>query len=384
MDSARNNLLQQREQWRSAEMSLITDVVQAYTSVRQNEARVRLGAQNLENSRRSYLENQVKYEVGTTTVTDLKNAEAQYARQESTYLQQQVNLTNSRTSYLTTVGKMPESLQQEPDIASFLPKSFEEAYMIAQQNSPTIRQAYLNERNAAIALANAKAAYRPSANFNVGTNFAIGSRRFGNNAACNSAPCFENTTGSLTASVGITAPIWPGRAQASQVRTQEESYRAAQNTLDNARRTLYRTVSNGWNNLENARRQVEVQQKSVEAQRTSTLGEIEQNTQGITTLSQRLISEANLASAEQNAIDAQFSLFTTGVTFLQTIGTLSLDTFGVTGIDRYDPSEHFEQVNGRGTSGWAEWVENLDRTFGVRPPAYVPVPGEVIPEFERP
>ena len=365
-------------------MNLINSVVSAYTAVRQNEARVRLGAQSLENQRRSFNESQVKYDVGTETVTSLRLAEATYARQEATYLGQQNTLANSRTQYLTVVGKMPESLDQEPDIAAFLPKSFEVAYRLAQQNSPTIRNAYLSERSSAIALANAKTAYRPSASFNVGTQSSISSRRFGSDASCSAAPCFENLNSSVTASVSISAPLWPGRATNSNLRTAEENYRAAQNTLDNARRALYQRILTDWNNLENDRRQITVQATALEAQKVATEGAIEQNIQGITILTDRLRYEEQLASAEQSAVDANFRLFSTAITLLQDVGTLSLETLGVTGIDLYDPNEHFEEVNGRALTGWADWVEGLDRRLGVTAPGYVPQPGEALPEFQRP
>lgn len=380
MDQARNTLMTQRENWRAAEMAMLSSVVRAYTGVRQAEGAYKVGQDSLTIQKKAADDAQARYDVGTQTISELKNTQATFAGQQAQVLTQQNSLQQARNVYLTAIGQLPGTLSQEPDISPFLPKSFEEAYRIAQQNSPTIRNAYLAERQAAIALANARAPYRPSATFNL-------SNSFGSRANFSDRPSsigFDTTTGSVTATLGFNIPLWPGRATNSTLRSAEESYRSAQYTLDLARRTLYQNISQDWNNLENNRRQLEVQTIQVEARRVSQAGYQEQYTQGAANLTDKLNADQALASAEQTYLVAGFTLFNSGVTLLQDLGVLTAETFGVTGIDKFDPTEHFERINGRGSGMWAEWVEGIDRRFGVRAPEYVPQPGEVIPEFVRP
>ncbi|MEI7931589.1 MAG: TolC family protein [Alphaproteobacteria bacterium] len=117
MDSARNTLMTQRENWRAAEMNLLSTVVNAYTGVRQAEAAYNVGLSSLAIQKKAADDSQAKYEVGTSTISDLKTTQANLAAQQASVLTQQNALVQARNTYLTAVGQLPGTLSQEPEPA---------------------------------------------------------------------------------------------------------------------------------------------------------------------------------------------------------------------------------------------------------------------------
>src|SRR4051812_10253273 len=86
MESARISLLQARETYENSEQTLIQSVVTAYTDVRKAVAQLDIAQQGLANAQKSLEEAQVKYDVGSATVTDRARAEAQVASSQSSLI----------------------------------------------------------------------------------------------------------------------------------------------------------------------------------------------------------------------------------------------------------------------------------------------------------
>ena len=380
VDSQTDALLSLREGLRSSEQTLLQQVVNAYTGVRNAERQVTISQQQLQSVGESLDQAKAKFQAGAATITDQALAESRVAQSQTSLTTAQNNLNNARITYLTVIGQMPGTLQQEPTIAASLPATKEAAYEIAQRNSPTLRQAYLTERQSALAVVTARAAKRPTVSLSTGPSLGDTVRFPG---APNSVFGLSTATGTWTSSVRLSMPIYPGRTTESTIRSAEETNRQDGIRSEQARRTLNQQVNTAWNALIAARAQKASQTEAVRAQTLATEGTIEQYKQGLSTALDQLNSQLDLRTTQQALVNAEFSEYTAGVSLLVAMGQISPETFGAT-VEAYDPLEHFNQINGNADLPWMSFVENLDRSMGAPVRAYTPAPGEIVPDFKAP
>ena len=377
MDSQRDSLLSARESLRTTEQTLLQQVVSAYTGVRSAEQQLVIAQAQLDSNKEAYNQATAKFQAGAATRTDQAQAESRVAQSQTSLTSAQNTLANARITYLTVIGQMPGTLAEQPALDSALPASEAAAYAIAQQNSPTLRQAYLQERISAEAIVTAKAAYRPTVTLNTGPTFSDTARFPGVGFG------YGNTSGQWASSLTMSVPIYPGRTTASSVRSAEETNASDRISIESARRTLNQQINTAWNALVAARSQMISQTQAVTAQTLTTEGTIEQFKQGLSTSLDELNAQLELATAQQALVTAKFAEYNAGVALLVAMGQISPDTFGAK-VENYDPLAHFNQINGSADLPWTPLIENLDRIGTQPPPAYVPAPGEVVPQFKAP
>ncbi len=377
MDSQRDSLLSARESLRSIEQTLLQQVVTAYTGVRSAEQQLVIAQADLDSNKEAYNQATAKFQAGAATRTDQAQAESRVAQSQTSLTSAQNTLANARITYLTVIGQMPGTLQEQPLLDSALPASEKAAFDIAVQNSPTLRQAYLQERISAEGIVTAQSAYRPTVTLNTGPTVGDTARFPGVGFG------YGNTTGQWATSLTMSVPIYPGRTTASNVRTAQESNASDRLAIDQARRTLNQQINTAWNALVAARAQKISQTEAVTAQTLTTEGTIEQFKQGLSTSLDELNAQLELATAQQALVTAKFAEYNAGVALLVAMGQISPETFGAK-VDAYDPTAHFNQINGSADLPWTPLIENLDRIGVPPPPPYVPAPDEVVPQFKAP
>lgn len=371
MEAQRASLLSSREGLRSIEQRVLQQVVQAYTDVRRAQQQLDIAKEQVEVLVRQKDEAKARFEVGANTITDVAQAESRLATARTQLTSAQNTLDNARAQYLTVIGKNPEDLAPEPSLASVLPASLDEAFSVAQTNSPALRQAYLSERQTAAQISAAKAAWRPNVTVRVGPSY---TNNFGTGIL--------GPTGALTTSGTISIPLYPGRTTASTVRSAEETHRQSEIEIETQLRTLNQSVTQAWNALVAARSQIQSQQEAVRATQLASQGTREEQQVGLRTTLDVLNAEQELRQAEQGLVNAQFQEYTAATALLQAMGVLSPRTFGAD-VEIYDPADHFDEING-GAAIFAPVVESLDR-IGAAPIApYKPTAGEVVPDFTAP
>jgi outer membrane protein len=365
-------LQSQREALRQAEMTMIVSVVNAYTEVRRLEDTLRISRENVAVLQRQREEAQARFEVGQQTRTDVAQAESRLAGARTQLTTAENNLNNARERYRTVVGRMPEQLAPEPNLAQAVPPSRDQAFLVAEQNSPTLRQAYLDERASAAQIAVARAERRPQVRFQTGINADT------SNTAL--AGGFSSTDAALTTGITLSVPLYTGLTTSSTIRSAQESNRRDNITIEARRRTLNETVIQQYNAVVANRANIVSQEEAVRAAQLAYEGTREEQQVGLRATLDVLNAEQDLRLAQQQLINAKFAEYTSMVGLLNAMGTLTPEIFGAE-VDTYDPKAHFEEVNNFSLP-WEPLVKQIDRIGAPAIPDRAPLPGENIPRQE--
>ena len=134
------SLLAQRESLRQAEAALVQNVIEAYIGVRRAEQTLNIVKESNAVLQRQRDEAQAKFEVGSSTRTDLAQADSRLASARTSLTNAQASLDNAKAQYRTIVGQSPGVLEPEPSLAPLLPESPEVAFRAAQEDNPAIRE----------------------------------------------------------------------------------------------------------------------------------------------------------------------------------------------------------------------------------------------------
>ncbi|MGJ3628261.1 TolC family protein [Sphingomonas sp. MMS24-JH45] len=102
---------------------------------------------SVESYTRQVQQAQARERAGDLTRTDIAQATAQLEIVRTQLLQVQANLESSRARFATVVGRVPGVLAPELQLPG-VPGSLDLAYNVAENESPTLWQAILNERAA--------------------------------------------------------------------------------------------------------------------------------------------------------------------------------------------------------------------------------------------
>jgi len=362
-----------REDLRRVEMSVIQNVVQVYTAVRRAEQQLAITRENVAVLQRQREEAQARFEVGNQTRTDVAQAESRLAQARSSLTSAQNTLDNARAQYRTVVGRMPEQLQPEPVLTSYLPASQALAFQTAEQNNPTLRTAYLRERQSAAGVVSAKAARRPQ--ITVGANLSANET----NSAFARQSGFDFGSGFGT-SARLSIPLYTGLTTSSTIRSAQETNRSDNIAIESQRRTLNQTVTESWNALVAARATVISQEEAVRASRLAVEGTREEQQVGLRTTLELLNAEQELRGVQQNEINARFTEYTSQVALLNAMGQLTPEVFGAQ-VEKYDPKKHFEEVNDFGLP-WEGLILTIDQMGAAPIPQREPIAGENVPNQE--
>lgn len=369
--AAEVNLLSQRESLRQAESNLVQSVVDAYVGVRRAIRQLEIATAAVEVSTRLRDESQARFEVGLGTATDRAQARARLAGAIASRTSVETTLANARAQYAAVIGQFPGELAPEPDISALIPATFALVSDSAQRNSPNLRQAYLTEQSTAIQIRSARAAYRPTVTVGAGVSYV--NREFLNGN-------FDTDSAGLTTSARVSIPLFTGFTTASSVRSAVESNKDANIGIEQQRRTLLQSLTQTWNQLQSTRAQIVSQQEAVEATIVASEGTREEVAQGLRVTLDLLNAEQELRQNQVNLTNSQFSLYTSSVQLLNTMGLLNARIFAPN-LTPYDVTEHFKEVNNFSLP-WEPLVLTIDQIGAAPIPVRAAGANEIVPTVE--
>ncbi|HWA61260.1 MAG TPA: TolC family protein, partial [Caulobacteraceae bacterium] len=161
VSAAQADILAGREALRRVEIGVLLNVIQAYVDVRRDQQRLAISQENVNVLQRQLEESKARFEVGELTRTDVAQTEARLAAAQAQLASAQAQLAISSTNYNAVVGQNPGDLEAEPPLAQILPPTVDQAFDVAEQQNPQLRQADYTEQGSAARVAGAKALTRP-------------------------------------------------------------------------------------------------------------------------------------------------------------------------------------------------------------------------------
>jgi outer membrane protein len=347
--AAEAEILSGREQLRSVENDLFQAVIQAYVDVRRDEAALALREDNVAVLRRQLEETRARFEVGEITRTDVAQAEARLAETEALRAQAQAQLAISRANYTTVVGQAPGTLAPEPTLAS-IPPGIQQAFDVAEGNSPVLRAAAFTEQAAAARVAAARADLRPSvqARGNAGYNRELSNSDLG-----------QYTT-NLGGTVGLSYPLFTGGLTTSRIREARERENAARIQIETQRRNVLQRVSQSWNQMQASRAALVANEEQVRAARVAFEGVRAEQQVGLRTTLDVLNAQQELRNAELALLQSRRNAYVAGAALLNAMGVLEARNL-TPDVEIYDPKDSYNRIRRAGAVPWEPLIESLDQ-----------------------
>jgi outer membrane protein len=361
VSAAEADILAGRENLRRVEASVLQQVVTAYVDTRRDQEALRIRQENVRVLQRQLDESKARFDVGEITRTDVAQSEARLAAADSQLASAQAQLAISRANYAAIVGQNPGELAPEPSLAAVLPADVSQAFEIAEDANPQIRQAEYLQQASRARVAAARAERMPNLSLNGSVGFS------------GSADPFEpdDYARGVRAGATLTIPLFTGGLTSSRVRAAMERNNADRIGVESARRAVLQGLTQAWNQLIANRANIGSTDQQVRAARIAAEGTRQEQQVGLRTTLDVLNAEQELRGAELAQVSARRDEYVAASLVLAQMGRLEGPILNPT-VTRYDPKANFGKL--RITWGWVPWEEPIAVVDGVLTPKTVEKP----------
>jgi len=373
--AAKAGVLGGREALRQTEQQVVQDVIQVYAGVLRDEARVEIGRENVTVLERQLQQNAKRHQYGDVTQTDVLQSDARLAAAQIQLAQLEANLAVSRAQYLQIVGHNPGNLDPLPQLGT-LPPTIDDAFILADQNNPSLRIAEYSEAQSSANAAATRGEQGPTISLNgEGIYRNKGLFRVGG----------ANAQREAVAAFTITQPIFSGGAVQSRIREADARNRADQAGIDIARRQALTSVTNAWVTLSSARVAVSTGQRQVESAQAAFAGMSCEELNGLRSTIETLNAEEELQSAQLSLLQSRYNVYVSHAALLAATGELSAQQIA-SGVTAYDPEANFKHVRVSGLTPLALIASSVDRIGSASPrgPLSADLSGANVPHPQNP
>jgi outer membrane protein len=376
VSAAEAEVLAGREALRRTEAQILLNVIQAYADVRRDMEALRIRQENVTVLQRQLEESQARFDVGEITRTDVAQSQARLAAAQALLQNAEAQLGISRATYATFVGQNPGELAPEPSLAYLLPGNVEDAFAVAEQNSPILRGQQFTEQASRARVAGARAERMPNVSLSASSTFGPAEvdpyRR----------ELFDRES---QVGVNVTVPLFNGGLTSSRIRQSVERNNVDRINIETQRRSVLQTIAQSWNQLIASRTNISSTAEQVAAARIAAEGTRQEQQVGLRTTLDVLNAEQELRSAELNQVSARRDEYVAAANVIASMGRLEARNL-TPEVAQYDAKANFRKL--RITWGWVPWEEPIsviDRLLTVAPasnPAEKPVEATIPPGLQ--
>ena len=359
VSAAEADIMSGRENLRRIEAQILATVIQAYADTRRDQESLRIRQENVKVLQSQLEESNARFEVGEITRTDVAQSQSRLAAAQAQYQSAVAQLAISRANYAAVVGQNPGELAPEPSLAFLMPSNVDEAFSVAEQNSPSLRAQQFAEKASRARVAGARAERMPSVSLRTSLGYSGAARPF------------ERDLWSQEVQVQgvVTVPLFTGGLTSSRVRQSVERNNADRINIETQRRSVLQTITQFWNQLVAARANIGSTAEQVRAAAIAAEGTKQEQQVGLRTTLDVLNAEQELRNAELAQVSATRDEYVAASTVLAAMGRLEGKNL-IPSISQYDAKANFRKV--RMTWGWVPWEEPIgvvDRVL-----AFPPIP----------
>ena len=345
--AANADVLQGRETLRRLESQVMQAVIQAYCDVRRDQQGLIIHQENVKVLQSQLEESQARFDVGEITRTDVALSQARLAASQASLQSAVAQLAVSRASYAALVGHNPGDLQPEPSLAYLLPGNVDDAFTIAEQNSPLLRAQQFAEQASRARIAGARADRMPNVALQSTLSFTGGQLD----------PFIQHSYDTETAAaVTVTVPLFNGGLTTSRIRAAIERNNADKITIETQRRSVLQTITQDWNLLIAARANIVSTDEQVRASNIAAEGTHQEEQVGLRSTLDVLNAEQELRAAQLSQVTAVHDEYVAAASVLGAMGRLEARNL-IPSEPQYDPKANFRRL--RISWGWVPWEEPL-------------------------
>ena len=305
-----------RVQLQSVKLQLVRDVRVAYFDVLLAEKSITVAEQSMKN-----LESEAKrakdfYEVGMTPKTDFLRANVEFLNAKQSLIVAENNLTRATANFNRLLRMPVDQPVNLEDLLRYTPykKTLEDSYQAAHLNRPELSEADLALESAKKQVKLSEAGFYP----NVVVTFSY--RRFGDSYDLQGSEFEEPETWDATAALDWTFWEW-GRTK-YEVSEKRRRVRQAEQAIVQLQDAVDVEVKSAFTRMRDAERNIEVQKKAVEQSEESFRMESERYEQQVTTITDVLNAEFQLARARDDYYTTLYTYNTSLADLKRAIGEL--------------------------------------------------------------
>jgi outer membrane protein len=347
VSAANADVLQGREQLRQIESQLLQQVITAYADVLRDQQVVRVQQDNVKLLQSQLEENRARFDVGEVTRTDVAQSQSRLANAQAQLQSAEAQLGVSRASYAALVGHNPGELAAVPSLDYLMPGNVDDAFTIAEQNSPALRAQQYAEEASRARIAQARAGRMPDISLQSTLAYTGGSI----------VPWSQRGVDTeKTATFNITVPLFTGGLTSSQIRQAIERNNSDRITVETQRRAVLQSITQSWNQLLASRANITATDEQVRAANIAFEGMHEEQQVGLRSTLDVLIAEQDLASARVSQATARHDAYVLSAILLASMGRLEARNL-IPSQPQYDPKANFRRL--RFTWGWVPWEEPI-------------------------
>ncbi|RZI46660.1 TolC family outer membrane protein [Candidatus Finniella inopinata] len=335
-----------RAAWSSlqvTEQKVLLEAIEAYLELLSKFIKVDLYKSNKQALSKNLEDAQEKLRVGEETRTQLANAQKGFADADAKLQQTVAELEGAKATYERITGlKTPQELTK-PKAFQHLPKTMEEAFEIAESESPSIIFAQFEHLAAQAEAERITGGLLPTVDF-VASSTRNESRTGQNVYGTDSAKSKDYYTNNQVA-VQASVPLYEGGTIRSQRRKALEDASQKRIAIDTARLKIKEQVRQVWENYQAAKNNIDNYQKQVEASQVSLDGTTQEMNVGSKVLLDVLNAQRDLLQAQLALVDASKSYCLESYRLLSVIGRLTAKNLKLE-VDYFDPQSHYQEIRG--------------------------------------
>ena len=304
---------------------LLLDTVRAILGIIRDREIVRLQHKNQEIVGTILKTTQSRYEGGEATRTDIAIAEDQYFAAQSVYTQAIDNLNNNEIDFKRIIGRKAGRLSLPRGLPSRLPKSLNEAILLAEQQNPQLLAAIFRSEAADHSLKASYGEFLP----NVDLSLDYKEERF------HGADISDDSD--LTVKLNFSVPLFKPEAYSSSQVSRHVSQQRKYEARD-ARLTARAMATVAWKSYHTAQKRYRLGLVRIKAAKQAARGMRRELEAGQRTVLDVLDTQERLVQAKVQAANAKFERYMAAHLLLSAIGRLDTTTTNVAQLKDFVPS----------------------------------------------
>lgn len=320
-----------RAQLRLVEAEVVLAVISDYVAVLRDAASVTIAKQNLAILEKQFAEDTIRSKVREITRADLQQVETRLATLRGTLVQAEGQLAVSQAEFLRDVGAPPGELAA-PDVLHVPTATLEDAYMVADRESPLIRAAQEKEKISRASIGQVKAEFLPR----VDLQLLAGS--FPSNA---SSPLVRYER--LQGQISVTIPLLDGGNRVARLGAAEENNQSDWMLIDYSVRQSRSAVATAWEQLASSRAALSYYLNATRAARLAYEGAQLQHRAGDRTTLDVLDLARDLLNVENNYNTALANEYLARANLISAMGRLEAEQL-IKSVDGYSPEAHYRKA----------------------------------------
>ncbi|GAA6211235.1 hypothetical protein NBRC116602_09750 [Hyphomicrobiales bacterium 4NK60-0047b] len=326
LKEAKSNAKAEGHSFVESKQVLLLDTVRAILGIIRDREIVQLQRKNQEIVGTILKTTQSRYDGGEATRTDIAIAEDQYFAAQSVYTQAIDNLNTNEIDFNRIIGRKAGRLTLPKGLPSRLPKSLNEAIMLAEQQNPQLLAAIFRSEAADHSLKASYGGFLPSVDLNLDYK----EERFHGEQISDDSD--------FSVKLNFTVPLFKPEAlatsQVSRHVSQQRKYEAR-----DARLTAKAMATVAWKSYHTAQKRYRLGLVRIKAAKEASRGMRRELDAGQRTVLDVLDTQERLVQAKVQAANAKFERYMAAHLLLSAIGRLDSTTSNVAQLNEYVSSK---------------------------------------------